>query len=261
LDARKRLGSLLPAPGSLFHQLLDVRRDRLQPTIQCGLRGINQRNPPAMLRKHVRDAVAHRPRPDDGDFTHAATGPKASLRVNKNSDPPSSAMVATMPPSGPKAPPSTQRCAPAVYSTTGTWKTKPETGASKRIARPAFQPKCAPHASCMPPFAKNARDSQIAASATLIVLKTVALGFRAWARPNRQASSTVAGITPSASESLRSGKPRKASSSPTAARMSARSSGSATWGHRLQSPVKCTRAPSSRTASPIADDDMIAPSA
>src|SRR5437773_913475 len=119
----------------------------------------------------------------------------------------------------------------------------------------------APHASGMPPDEKNAIDSQMAASATFTELNTVAFGFLACSRPNRTASNSIAGSTPNASESRRSGKPRKPNSSPSAAKIRPMMSGSAIRGHRLQSPVNWIRAPSSTTASPIATEAITAPMA
>src|SRR6266566_2756243 len=129
LDSAKRLCSLLLAPCSLFHQASNVCLNRLERAGERIGGDIDQRDVPALLREHVRDAVAHRSSADDSDTTHAATtcSPtvdggrlKACCRVSKKMDPESSAIVATMPPSGPKAPPSTHACAPGVYSTTGT---------------------------------------------------------------------------------------------------------------------------------------------
>src|SRR6266581_8770846 len=119
LDSAKRLCSLLPAPCSLFHQASNVCLNRLERAGERIGGDIDQRDVPALLREHVRDAVAHRSSADDSDTTHAATtcSPtadggrlKACCRVSKKMDPESSAIVATMPPSGPKAPPSTHAC-------------------------------------------------------------------------------------------------------------------------------------------------------
>src|SRR6266516_3365729 len=95
----------------------------------------------------------------------------------------------------------------------------------------------------MPPDEKNAIDSQMAASPTFTELNTVAFGFLACSRPNRTASNSIAGSTPNASESRRSGKPRKPNSSPSAAKIRPMMSGSAIRGHRLQSPVNWMGAP------------------
>src|ERR1041385_2667542 len=257
------------AHRALLDLALQILLDRLESAAERILGDVDQHRIPSVLREHVRDAVAHRTGAHHGDFAHAARAwvsgvwclVNTFLLVNRNSVPATSAIVATTPPSGPNAPPSTQACDPGAYSTTGVRNRKPLTGASKRIASPAFQPKCAPQASAMPPAEKNASDSQTAASATLTVLKTVAFGFQACPTPNRIASRSVAGITPNASDSRRSGKPRNASSSPSAAQMRPRMSGSAMRGQMFQSPVKCTRAPSSTTASPIATLAMTAPSA
>ena len=89
----------------------------------------------------------------------------------------------------------------------------------------------------------------------------MALGFFACSRPNRIARSNIAGTTPNASDSRRSGKPRKPNSSPSAAKIRPMMSGSAMRGHRLQSPVNWMRAPSSTTASPIATQAITTPMA
>src|SRR6266566_7066897 len=132
LDSAKRLCSLRLAPCSLLHQASNVCLNRLE---RAGKRiggDIDQRHVPALLREDVRNPVPHRAGADDGDCAHAATTCsltadggrlKAFCRVSKKMEPASSAIVATMPPSGPNAPPSTHTCAPGVYSTTGTWKT------------------------------------------------------------------------------------------------------------------------------------------
>ena len=112
----------------------------------------------------------------------------------------------------------------------------------------------------MPPGEKNAKDSQIAASATFTVLKNPACGFRACAIPKPRARTSIAATGPSASASRRSGRPRNVSSSHRAAKINAQPSGAACAAQRDQSGVSCTRAPLPRNASAIASAAITAPS-
>src|SRR5207247_4454525 len=100
---------------------------------------IDQHRLPPVLRKHVRDAVAHRPRSHHRDATHPASHVRGwvNLVPITASVPAISTIVATIPPSGPNAPPSTHACAPGAYSPAGTWNRSPLTGASNRSASPA----------------------------------------------------------------------------------------------------------------------------
>src|SRR5882757_1279872 len=111
-------------------QALQILLDRGEPASESIVCEIHQGNVPPMLRKRVRDPVPHRAGTHHSDFAHAvATGwltadgrpLKADGLVNSHTVPASNAIVETAPPSGPKAPPSTQACVPGVYSTTGTW--------------------------------------------------------------------------------------------------------------------------------------------
>src|SRR6266478_5755311 len=153
--------------NALLLQAFQILPDRRQPAGQCLFRYVDKRGIPAMLRKHVGDAIAHRPGADHGHFAHPASQVRGCFQRAPitASVPAISTIVATMPPSGPNGPPSTHAWRPGEYSTAGTWKALPLTGASNRIDRPAFQPKCRPHASAMPPFEKNANESHTAASA------------------------------------------------------------------------------------------------
>src|ERR1044072_5618597 len=152
------------AHRALLDLALQILLDRLESAAERILGDVDQHRIPSVLREDVRDAVAHRTGAHHGDFAHAATAWVSGVRclvntfllVNRNSVPAVSATVATTPPSGPNVPPSIQRCRPGVYSTTGTWNMYPETGASNRIASPAFHPTCAPQASGIPPAAYNA---------------------------------------------------------------------------------------------------------
>src|SRR6266446_1503651 len=199
--------ALRTAYRALFHLALEILFDRRHAAGERVLGHIDQRRVPPMLREDVGDAISHRSRTHDGDLAHPASHVRGCFQRAPitASVPAISTSVVTIPPSGPNAPPSTHACRPGVYSTTGTLNARPLTGASNRIARPAFQPKCSPQASAIPPAEKNANDSQIAASATFTVLKKVAWSFLACASPKRTARISIAGSGPSASARRRSG--------------------------------------------------------
>ena len=61
-DPSQRVGRLLMADGAFFLQAFQILLDRPQPAGESVVRDIDEYRVPAVLRKHVRDAVAHRTR-------------------------------------------------------------------------------------------------------------------------------------------------------------------------------------------------------
>src|SRR5205807_4924737 len=186
----------------LLHLTLQVHPDDPDHPLEQAGRHVDQRRVPAVLGKHVRDAVPHRPRPHHGHPAHDAVsrtrrGARAR-HATRAALPASITSVLTTPPSGPNAPPSIHACAPGRYANAGSGNAYPLTGAANPKARVAFQPKCAPHPSGMPPGEKNAHASHTPASATLSVENAVAPGLPRWASPNPSAPRAVAGPAPTA---------------------------------------------------------------
>src|SRR5882762_3619145 len=115
--------ALRTAHRALVHQAFHVLPDRREPAGESCLRNVDQRDVPPVLRKHVRDAVAHRSGTHDGDLAHPASQVRGCFQRAPitASVPANSTIVVTMPASGPNGPPSTQGWWPGVYSTAGTW--------------------------------------------------------------------------------------------------------------------------------------------
>src|SRR5690349_3038413 len=201
-DARQGGVALLRGDRSLLDLPLEVRPDLGQHAFEQSGRDVDQGGVPAVLREHVRDAVAHRPGAHYRDPAHATTGsaaaraPPRRLQAMSATLPATMTSVDTMPPSGPNAPPSIQPCGPGRYAKAGSGNAYPLTGAANTSASVAFHPKWAPHASGMPPGEKKAHASHTPASATLTVEKGVALGLPRCASPNPVAAMSVAGVAP-----------------------------------------------------------------
>src|SRR6266487_4194208 len=123
-DPSQRVGRLLMADGAFPFHALQILLYRRKPAGERGIRHIDQRRPPAMLRKHVRDPVPHRPGAHHSHATHPASQVRGCFQRAPitASVPATSTIVVTMPPSGPNGPPSTHAWRPGVYSTAGTWK-------------------------------------------------------------------------------------------------------------------------------------------
>src|SRR5882762_5283768 len=115
-------------------QALETLFDCRKPAAKRVIRDVDEHSLPAVLRKHVRDAVAHRAGAHDGHFAHPASQVRGCLtRAPITASVPAiSTSVVTIPPSGPNAPPSTQGWRPGVYSTTGTLNARPLTGADRK---------------------------------------------------------------------------------------------------------------------------------
>src|SRR5258706_376838 len=123
LDPSQRIGRQLMTDDAFLLQAFHVLPDRREPAGERCLRDVDQRDVPAVLRKHVRDPVAHRSGTHDGDPTHPASQVRGCFQRAPitTSVPANNTIVVTMPASGPNGPPSTQGWGPGVYSTAGTW--------------------------------------------------------------------------------------------------------------------------------------------